>query len=217
MGLYNDWILPHVLHLSMRQNSLAPYRRRIIPAAAGRVLEIGVGSGLNLPLYTERAMEVIGLEPSPKLLSMARRLAGGTRPRIELVEGSAETIPLDAGSVDTVVTTWTLCTIPDVGRALGEMRRVLRPDGRLLFVEHGLAPDLSVRRWQDRLTPLTKRVGGGCHLNRPIRDLIANAGFEIEQLDAAYMEGVRAMAFTYEGVARPVPGARASSDRALPA
>ena len=123
---------------------------------------------------------------------------------VELLEGSAEAIPPEDKSVDTVVTTWTLCTIPDAMRALGEMRRVLRPSGQLLFVEHGRSPDASVRRWQDRLTPMWKRIGGGCHLNRAINELIAGSGFRIERLDTGYMKGPKPMTFMYEGCARTV-------------
>src|SRR5262249_31224763 len=157
-----------------RNSMLAPYRKRILAQAEGRVLEIGVGSGANLPLYTDRAGKVLGLEPHPKLLKMAFGKAG--RVPATLIEGSAESIPLGDRSVDTVVTTWTLCSIPDVTKALAEMRRVLKPDGRLLFVEHGLSPDRRVRKWQQRLTPLWKKLAGGCHLNRPMRTLVENAG-----------------------------------------
>ena len=122
---------------------------------------------------------------------------------LELIEGSAEAIPLPDQSVDTVVSTWTLCTIPDVARALAEMRRVLMPHGRLVFAEHGRSTDPRVIRWQNRLTPLWKRIGGGCHLNRPIGTLIEEAGFRIEQIQTGYMEGPRPMTYMYEGVARP--------------
>jgi ubiquinone/menaquinone biosynthesis C-methylase UbiE len=204
MSFYDDRILPYLLHLSMRQETFEAYRRRLLPAAEGRVLEIGVGSGLNLPLYGEGATHIIGLEPSPKLLSMARDVANGTARSIELLRGSAEAIPLDDQSVDTVVSTWTLCTIPDIMPALGEMRRVLKSDGRLLFVEHGRAPAPNVSRWQDRLTPLWKRVGGGCHLNRAIDQLLERAGFRIEQMETGYMKGPKFMTFMYEGRARSV-------------
>jgi ubiquinone/menaquinone biosynthesis C-methylase UbiE len=176
LSFYRDRILPHLVHKSMRQEILVPYRRRATQAASGRVLEVGVGSGLNLPLYGESVTRVIGLDPSPKLLAMARKAARGLSPSIELLEGSAEEIPLDARTIDTVVTTWTLCTIPAAGPALGEMRRVLKPDGRLVFVEHGLSPAPNVSWWQNGLTPLWKRIGGGCHLNRPIRRLIEVSG-----------------------------------------
>ena len=203
MSFYRDRVLPHLIHLSMRQRNLVAYRQRVIPAAEGRVLEIGVGSGLNLPLYTDKADHVIGLDPSPKLLEMARRACNQAARPVELVEGSAQAIPLEDKSVDTVVTTWTLCTIPDAGRALAEMRRVLRPGGRLLFVAHGRSPDPGVRRWQDRLTPVWKRIGGGCHLNRGIAELIESAGFRMERLETGYMKGPKPMTFMYEGSARP--------------
>lgn len=203
MGLYQDRILPHLVNFSMRNRRLLPYRKRVLSAAEGHVLEIGVGSGLNLPLYSDRIQRVIGLDPSPKLLAMARKAAGRIMIPIEFVESSAEAIALDDKSVDTVVTTWTLCTIPDATRALGEMRRVLKPSGRMLFVEHGRSPDPSIRRWQDRLTPLWKHIGGGCHLNRAIAELIAGSGFRIERLDTGYMNGPKPMTFMYEGCARP--------------
>ena len=202
MSFYQDHVLPYVIHAAMRQRNLAAYRERVISGAAGQVLEIGAGSGLNFALYGGDVERVLALEPSRKLLAMARRAAGNTTRPIELLDASAEAIPLPDRSVDTVVTTWTLCTIPDVARALTEMRRVLKPSGRLLFVEHGRSPDTGVRRWQDRLTPLWKRLGGGCHLNRGIADLIEKAGFRIEHLDTGYMRGPKPMTFMYEGRAR---------------
>jgi ubiquinone/menaquinone biosynthesis C-methylase UbiE len=200
MGFYNDRIVPHLVNLAMKNRQIAPFRERIISNAEGRVLEIGVGSGINLPLYTDRAGEVLGLEPHPKLLAMASAKKG--RVPSKLIEASAETIPLDASSVDTVVTTWTLCTIPDVAKALAEMRRVLKPAGQLLFVEHGLSPDEGVRRWQNRLTPIWKRIAGGCHLNRAIPALIESAGFRVSHLDTGYIPGPKPMTFIYEGAAK---------------
>ena len=135
MGFYQDQIVPLLTNLSMRNKHLAAYRDRVVPAATGRVLEVGIGSGLNLPRYSPHVQQVIGLEPSPKLLSMARHI-GQQSFSVDLIEGSAEDIPLEDATVDTVVTTWTLCTIPDASHALNEMRRVLKPGGRLLFVEH---------------------------------------------------------------------------------
>jgi ubiquinone/menaquinone biosynthesis C-methylase UbiE len=203
MGFYQNQILPFVIDMAMRQRNLAPYRSRVVAAAEGRVLEIGVGSGRNLPFYSLSAQRVIGLDPSPKLLSMARQVARSPLVPVEFVEGSAEAIPLEDTSVDTVVTTWTLCSIPDAQRSLREMRRVLKPGGRLLFVEHGRAPDAKVRWWQDQFNPAWKCLGGGCHLNRAIRTLIEGAGFQFERIETGYMRGPRPMSFMYEGSARP--------------
>lgn len=203
MSFYGTCVIPHLVHLAMRNRRLLPYRERTISAAEGRVLEIGIGSGLNLPFYAGRVKQVIGLEPASRLLSMARDQARGTSLSVKLIEGSAEAIPLESSSMDTVVTTWTLCTIPAVVQAIDEVRRVLKPGGQLLFVEHGLAPDAGVRKWQDWLTPAWKRIGGGCHLNRPIRWLIEQNGFNIAQLEMGYMQGPKPMAFLYQGSARP--------------
>lgn len=201
INFYQRRVLPHLVHASMRQSTFEPYRRKAVSGATGQVLEIGVGSGLNLPLY-QSASRVIGLDRSAKLVAMARTSAKGLALPIELVEGNAEAIPLPDQSVDTVVSTWTLCSIPDVRQALREMRRVLKPDGSLIFAEHGQSPDAGVLRWQNRLTPLWKRIGGGCHLNRPIERLIREAGFQVERLETGYMKGPKPMTFMYEGVAR---------------
>ncbi|HEV8333699.1 MAG TPA: class I SAM-dependent methyltransferase [Steroidobacteraceae bacterium] len=203
MSFYNDRILPHVINLAMRQRELRQYRDRVISGAHGRVLEIGIGSGLNLPLYRSPASEILGLEPAPRLIAMAQRPASRCTLPVRFIEASAESIPLDRHSIDTVVTTWTLCSIPQVALALSEMRRVLRPGGQLLFVEHGRAPEEGVRKWQERLTPAWKHIGGGCHLNRPIRELVERAGFAIQQIETGYMKGPRPMSFMYEGRARP--------------
>jgi ubiquinone/menaquinone biosynthesis C-methylase UbiE len=196
--------VPLLIDASMRQKHLAAYRNRVVSAAEGRVLEIGIGSGLNLPFYSANARQVIGLDPSPKLLAMARRASRLDSRSVEFIEGSAEKVPLEDASIDTVVTTWTLCSIAAVLDALHEMRRVLRPTGRLLFVEHGKAPDPNVRWWQDRLTPLWRRIGGGCYLNRAIRALIEEAGFQFDRLETGYMRGPKPMTFMYEGGARPM-------------
>jgi ubiquinone/menaquinone biosynthesis C-methylase UbiE len=167
------------------------------------VLEVGIGSGLNLPLYGPSVRSVIGLDPSPELLLMARDRARTALVPVKLLEASAETVPLDDASIDTVVTTWTLCTIPDAPRALSELRRVLRPGGALLFVEHGRAPEFGVARWQDRLDPMWRRLAGGCHLNRKIDELISGSGFRIDALTNARLPGPRTHTFLYEGRARP--------------
>lgn len=201
MGFYADVVFPCLCHLAMRNQRLAPYRARVLGAAEGRVLEVGIGSGLNLGFYTAEAREIVGIEPARRLLARARRAASPAP--LRLIEGSAEAIPLDTGSVDTVVTTWTLCSIPRADVALAEMRRVLRPTGRLLFVEHGLAPEASVRKWQDRLTPAWRRCSGGCHLNRPISGMIEQSGFRFDRLETGYMPGPKPMTFMYEGAAHP--------------
>ncbi|MGH7101835.1 MAG: class I SAM-dependent methyltransferase [Acetobacteraceae bacterium] len=203
MSLYQHLILPPLLHLAMRQTSLTPFRRRVIGRAEGRVLEIGIGSGLNLPLYGPGVRSVIGLEPSPELMRMARPRAAASLVPVELLEASAEALPLEHASIDTVVTTWTLCTVPDAEAALAEVRRVLKPGGKLLFVEHGRAPEPGVARWQDRLDPLWRRVAGGCHLNRRIDALITEGGFTIEAMTNTRVPGPRTHTFLYEGQAHP--------------
>lgn len=200
MGFYSDIILPRLCDLAMRNRQLVPYRERVIGGAEGRVLEIGAGSGRNLPFYGPSAKQILALEPSPKLVEMARSVRHPEIP-VTFLEASAEAIPLDDRTVDTVVTTWSLCTIPQAATALREARRVLRPGGRLLFVEHGLAPDEGVRWWQDRLTPAWKSISGGCHLNRPIQAMIEGAGFQVERIQTGYMPGLKPMTFMYEGSA----------------
>ncbi|MER2265317.1 class I SAM-dependent methyltransferase [Methylobacterium oxalidis] len=202
MGFYGDHILPWLVDRAMANDDLVDYRRRVVGAAYGRVLEIGIGSGLNLPFYGPDVTGVLGLEPSQGLIDRARHRASGSRRPVTFLHGSAESIPLENGSVDTVVTTWTLCSIPDVATALGEMRRVLRPGGELLFVEHGRAPEVGVVLWQDWLTPAWRPLAGGCHLNRPIRDLVQAAGFRVADLRTGYAPGPRPITFMYEGRAR---------------
>ena len=203
MSFYARWIFPWLLDLGMRNKEARRFRERVIPQATGRVLEIGIGSGLNLPFYSAGVEQLFALEPSPELRRMAGRRTKGTRFTVEFLDRSAEEIPLERGSVDTVVTTWTLCTIPDAVRALQEMKRVLKPSGALLFVEHGLAPDPGVRAWQHRLNPLWNRIGGGCNLNRKIDDLVAQAGFRVVDLQTEYAKGPKPMSFIYCGRARP--------------
>ena len=199
MTFYAERVLPHLLNLAMRHGDLAAYRRRVVPAARGRVLEIGIGSGLNLPFYGPYVSEMVGLDPSTRLLRMAERKFNGSGCGARMVEGSAEAMPFEDASFDAVVTTWTLCSIPDAPAALGEIRRVLKGSGSLLFVEHGRAPEATVARWQDRLTPVWKPIAGGCHLNRPIDTLIREAGFEIADLHVGYMPGPKPFTFMYEG------------------
>jgi ubiquinone/menaquinone biosynthesis C-methylase UbiE len=203
MGFYEEWIVPPLIDWSMRNKRLRPYRERTAGAAEGRVLDIGIGSGLNLPFYARQAREIFGLDPSPPLLARAQSMAPRTQTPIHLLEGSAERIPLADHTIDTVVMTWTGCSIPEICAALEEMRRVLRPGGRLLFVEHGRAPEPRVARWQERLDPFWQRFSGGCHLNRKIDDLLSNAGFQIGRLATGYIPGPKIMTFFYEGAAMP--------------
>lgn len=204
MGFYHDHILPWAVHLSMRSKELGELRRAVLPAARGRVLELGVGSGLNLPLYDGDVTSVIGIDPSERLLAMARSRAPQAPCAVELVAGSAEDPPYEDRSFDSVVTTWTLCTIPDAAKALAEARRLLKPGGELVFIEHGRAPDPGVARWQRRLNPVWRRIGGGCNLDRDIPGLIEGAGFAFSELETGYMvKGPRTHTYLYKGRARP--------------
>lgn len=203
MGLYDRFILPHVIELAMRQKTFTPFRERVAGAARGRVLEIGIGSGLNLASYCAGAEEVYGVDPSTELLAKASHRVKTARIPVRLIEGSSEKLPFDDRSFDTIVMTFSLCSIPDGALAMREMRRVLRPDGKLLFVEHGRAPDPTVVRWQNWLTPAWKRLAGGCHLNRKIDDLIKAGGFRIERLSQDYLKSApRPFSFIYEGSAQ---------------
>jgi ubiquinone/menaquinone biosynthesis C-methylase UbiE len=202
MGIYSKYVLPKLTHLSMGQAQLRPYRARIVGGAAGRVLEIGIGSALNLPFYGDAVDEVIGVDPSADMLALAERAIAASPKKVVLLRSSAENLPLDDRSIDTVVVTWTLCSIPDPLAALTEARRVLKPGGQLRFVEHGLSPDPGVRKWQDRLTPLWRWCSGGCHLNRKTDDLIRVAGFRLTELSTDYARGPRPLAYMYEGSAR---------------
>ena len=204
MNFYQKRILPKLIDRACGMDVISQERRKLIPAAYGRVLEIGIGSGLNAPFYDGASVEKLwGLEPSAELREMAlSRMAIQPFP-VELIEGSAEQIPLSDRSMDTVVTTYTLCTIPDPARALRQMRRVLKPEGQLLFAEHGKAPDAAVRWWQNLLTPVWKPIAGGCHLNRDIPLLIRNAGFQLTQLEDGYLPGPKPMTFSFRGSAAP--------------
>lgn len=201
MGLYRKFVLPYLIDLSMKNPATTQCRSEIIPKATGRVLEVGIGSGLNFPFYGAGVSHVWGIDPSPELLAMAGAKVAALPYAVDLLCGSAEDLPLESASADTVVLTWTLCSIPNSCRALHELRRVLRPGGSVIFAEHGLAPDLSVRTWQGRLNPLWRRVAGGCNMNRKIDELIANAGFSITELRTTYFPGPRVLTYMYQGIA----------------
>ncbi len=204
MGFYGKHILPRLLDFGCGSSPVRHQRAKIVPRAEGLVLEIGLGSGLNLPHYDAARVErVIGLEPAGEMLARAESRIAEAPFAVESLALEGENIPLEAASVDTVLVTYTLCTIPGVEAALGQMRRVLRPGGRMLFCEHGVAPDEAVRRWQRRIGPLWKRAFGGCRLDRDIPALIRGAGFTIEDMETMYLPKTpRFAAFNYWGAAK---------------
>lgn len=203
MGFYARHILPRLIELAMKNKEAARLRAACVPKASGEVLEIGIGSGLNLPFYSSEARRVHGVDPSAELQRLARKRAAGHSAEIDFVLQSAdEPLPFGDASMDTVVMTWTLCSIPNPPKALKEMRRVLKSTGRLIFIEHGRSPDRGVAAWQDRLTPAWKRIGGGCHLNRKVDELIEQAGFQMQELRNFYVRGLRPMTYMYQGIAR---------------
>ncbi len=203
MNLYEKYILPELIHLACSNKRFGEKRQSILPLASGRVLEIGMGSGLNLPFYNRANIErIFGLEPSDRLRTKTQALATELNIALELSANGAEDIPLGNHSVDTIVTTFTLCSIANIEQALEEMRRVLKTDGKLLFCEHGRAPEHGIQRWQDRINPLWKKMAGGCNLNRDIDSLLRQSGFMVAQHDYQYMQGPRAFSFIYKGIAR---------------
>ena len=203
MGLYAKYLLPRIIDLAMRNEETARLRAAWIPLARGEVLEVGIGSGLNLPFYSSDVRRIYGVDPSVELQRLARGRVVAAPVEVEFLSQSAEEqLPLADASIDTVVTTWTLCSIANAPKALREMKRVLKAGGHLLFLEHGRAVDPGVADWQERITPLWKNITGGCHLNRKIDDLITAAGFRITELKTFYVRGPRPMTYTYQGAAQ---------------
>jgi ubiquinone/menaquinone biosynthesis C-methylase UbiE len=203
MGFYEQRVLPHIINLAMNTKAVNDERRRCLADVKGTVLEVGFGSGRNLPHYPRAVSTLIGVDPSAASARLARARIDASPFPVRVVGLSAEQLPVDDGSVDSIVSTFTLCTIADVASALLEMRRALRPAGRFYFVEHGLADDPGVQRWQHRLNPIEQAVFGGCNLNRRISTLIQQAGFEIERLEHGYLKGAPKFAgFLYRGVAK---------------
>ncbi len=204
MGFYDRHIVPLITDKVASGPEAERHRKRTLASARGRVLEIGFGTGLNAPHYPSSVERVIAIEPNPGALPLARKRLTLASVPIELQAGSGEALPFPDGSFDTVVTTLVLCTIPEVERALGEMRRVLGPDGRYLFLEHGLAADdPKLQRWQRRLNRANMWLAGGCHADRPIRRLVEAAGFHLEQAEDFYLAGApRHVSFTTLGEAR---------------
>lgn len=202
--LYRRHLLPGLVHRACSGAATMRQRAKVVPLARGRVLEVGIGSGLNLPYYDPRRVtEVWGLDPAPEMTERAARAASTVALRVGLMVAGGEEIPLPAAAVDTVVLTYTLCTIADPGAALREVARVLRPGGRLLFCEHGTAPDAAVRRWQERLNPVWRRLSGGCHLDRDVPALLSLGGFRVESLESGYIPLWRPAGYNYWGAASP--------------
>ncbi|HEY7412057.1 MAG TPA: class I SAM-dependent methyltransferase [Vicinamibacteria bacterium] len=206
MGLYARLVVPRLINLGMRQEGVTARRAVMIPRARGRVLEIGIGSGMNLPFYGPAVTRVDGIDPSPELLRQAEARARAASFPVVLHEGSAEELSLASHSIDTAVMTWTLCSVRSPPDTLRELRRVLVPSGVLIFAEHGLSPEPAIARWQHRLDPVWHRIAGGCHLSRTTDDLIRAAGFDIRELATGYLPGPRVAAwgtFIYQGQATP--------------
>lgn len=200
MGLYSKHVLPGLVHFACNQQSVMSQRGKVVPLARGTVLEVGLGSGLNLPYYdAAKVNKVWGLDPSPEMTGMAEKGANSVDFDVEFIHLPCEDISLESKSIDTVLVTYTLCTIVDVFKALQEMSRVLKPDGELIFCEHGVAPDASVRRLQHCINPVWKCVGGGCNLNRDIPKLIELGDFRLEEINKMYIPGWRPASFNYWG------------------
>ena len=207
MSFYNKYILPSFLNCACGAKPILYQRGKVVPLAEGLVLEVGIGSGLNIPFYdAAKVNKVIGLDPSPELNEMAEKVVAKTAAEngldVEIILGSAEAMPFPDDHFDSVVITYTLCTIPDAEAANLEIRRVLKPGGKLIFCEHGLAPDAGVAKWQGRIDPIWGKIAGGCHLNRDIPELITGAGFTIETLEQMYLPSTPKFAgYNYWGVA----------------
>jgi SAM-dependent methyltransferase len=207
MGLYRQHVLPRIVDKACATKEIAPLRARVTEGLAGRVIEIGFGSGLNLPHLPSAVDRILAVEPSATARRLAaRRIAASAFP-VDIIGLDGEHLPLDDDSVDAALSTFTLCTIPDAVAALREVRRVLRPSGELHFLEHGLSPDPAVARWQNRLTPIQRRLFGGCHFNRPIDQLLTTAGLDITSLRNYHLRGPKTPGYMYEGIAHNPPAA----------
>jgi ubiquinone/menaquinone biosynthesis C-methylase UbiE len=206
MDFYDRYILPNLIDLACSAKPVLDQRQLVVPLAEGKVLEIGIGSGINLDYYDFTKVEIVfGLEPSEGMRNKVQRKLAGFDNSIELLDTPAEEIPLQSGSIDTVLLTYSLCTIPGWLQALEEMRRVLKPTGKLIFCEHGAAPDVNIFKWQNRMNPLWSKIAGGCNLNRDIPGAIHKCRFEMEWLKTGYLKRTpKTMGFNYWGVSRPI-------------
>lgn len=204
MSFYNKYILPKVLNCTCASKPINYQRDKIVPLAEGVVLDVGIGSGLNIPFYNKtKIKQLYGLDPSKELLDIAKSVAKKENLEIEFLECGAESIPLPDKSIDTVLITYTMCTIPDVALSNSEIIRVLKDDGKLLFCEHGLAPDKNIAKWQKRINPLWSKIAGGCNLNRDIPNLISSSGFKISNMEEMYLPSTPKFAgYNYWGVAK---------------
>jgi ubiquinone/menaquinone biosynthesis C-methylase UbiE len=201
MGFYENQVVPRFTDLVMSRRELTPIRARVAASLDGDVLEVGFGSGLNVPHYPPAVTRVRAVDPATIGRKLAAKRVAASSVPVQYTDLDGQTLSLESASVDHVLTTWTLCSIPDADRALSEIRRVLRSGGSFHFVEHGRSPNGKVAGWQDRLTPIQRRVAGGCHLNRPIEQLVRNSGLELIQLENYYTKGPRPFGYMFEGVA----------------
>ena len=207
MSLYDKYILPRLLNCACSTRPMIYQRQKVVPQAEGKVLEVGIGSGLNLPFYDKSKVKKIwGLDPSEELNRMASKVATEENLEVDFIISGAENIPLPDDHVDTVLITYTMCTIPEVEQANQEMKRVLKPGGKMIFCEHGKAPDPNIHKWQNRVNPFWKKIAGGCNLNRDIPDLIEASGFKLENLETMYLPSTPKIAgYNYWGYAKPIP------------
>ena len=204
MSFYDKYILPKVLNCTCASKPIRYQRDKIVPLAEGVVLDVGIGSGLNIPFYNKSKINYLyGLDPSKELLDIAKSIAKENQLEVDFLQCSAERIPLPDKSIDTVLITYTMCTIPDVALSNSEIMRVLKDDGKLLFCEHGLAPDKNIAKWQKRINPLWGKIAGGCNLNRDIPKLISSSGFKISNMEEMYLPSTPKFAgYNYWGVAK---------------
>jgi ubiquinone/menaquinone biosynthesis C-methylase UbiE len=203
VSYYEEQVVPRVIDVMLGTKAVGKLRQEVASALSGEVLEVGFGSGLNVPFYPPAVTRVQAVDPAMVGRKLAAKRIAASRVPIEFVGLDGEHLPVESSSIDHVLITWTMCTIPDIETALTEMRRVLRPGGQMHFIEHGLAPDANVVKWQHRLNPLEKRLAGGCNLNRPIDTLIRGAGFRFDELNTFYGKGPKSFSYFYEGVASP--------------